>query len=625
MARYSYIDSTGRERTVEANSQQDAFSRAQNIAANSGVMLIPEDTGTINLGQIDTTAVPLPNSALQTPTPPPAPTPPQFASVPQTPQTEEERLIAERQRLQSEISSLETRISTTGDRRNTALTDAGVFDDIRRLNELKAEQRRIQDREIEIPIEARQDLRGRRATLTEFGQRTAPQLENQALEALAASRRTSALTDIVNTNLALIDSQIKAEKEADEFIYTARINQLNTIEQSYSTLLSDRQKAILEEQKAIAAASKESRDREWGIIEAQAKLATERGDYETASRILSSGSAAEAYRLNGQVQLQQRADDALAVINQVDKLLTMPGISGAVGSSWLGRGLLGTKARDIGKEADFIAEFNNFASEATQDALAQAKAKGMALGVLSDRDIQLFEQGAIAAGSRDSEGRIKMSEQAFREMMEGIKAASARVYIASSIGREQYNAAGWRDASTEDVNSYFNTIRAQEQATPQGVITPYDADFGVVSSVIRDQEGFSSTAYRDAGGWSIGFGSQTLNGQPVRPGQTISPQEAENLLAEQIARHSNFMSRITRALSATQKAALASFEYNLGPAIWSQPAAANILALVNAGNFAAAGREMAAFNKALNPSTGVREVNPGLVQRRALEADLLLA
>lgn len=624
MATYKYIDRQGQEQTVEAATVPEALSRANNIAPNSGLELIQAPQGdTINLGQIDTSVVPLPNAALQ-PAPAPAPIQPTpFATVPQVQETEEERLLRRRSELGTEISALESRISTSAQRRDTALTEAGVFDDIRRLNELKAEQRRIQDREIEIPIEARQDLRGRRATTTEFQQRTTPQLENQALEALAASRNVSALTDIVNTNLAVIDSRIQAEKEADEFLYTNRIQQLNTIESAYSTLLSDRQKAMLEEQKALAALSKEDRDREWSIIEAQAKIATERGDFETASQILSSGSAAEAYRLNGQVVQGQRADDALAVINQVDKLLTMPGISGAVGATWLGRGALGTKAKDIGKEADFIAEFNNFASKATQDALAQAKAKGMALGVLSDRDIQLFEQGAIAAGTRDSEGRIKMSEAAFKEMLEGIKAASARVYIANSIGKAQYDAAGWRDATTQDVNSYFNTIRAQEQAQPQGVITPYDADFGVVSSVIRDQEGFSPTAYRDGGGWSIGFGSQTLNGQPVRPGQTISPQEAERLLAEQIARHSNFTRLITRALTGTQKAALASFEYNLGPAIWNQ--ARDVIQAVNSGNFALAGNLMQAYNKALNPSTGVREVNPTLVARRALEADLLLA
>lgn len=653
MATYSYIDSQGRERTVEAPDANTALSSAQDIARTSGVQLVqPAQSNTINLGQIDTTAVPLPNSVLQTSTRPtvsvdnfvdnPNGTTTNFLSdgtqdtgtyrrnpdgtltfIPQN-ENEEQRLLRRRSELENEISTLENRISTSAERRDTALREANVFEDTRRLNELRAEQRRIEDREIEIPIEARQELRGRGATTREFAQTTTPRLESQALEALAASRNVSALTDTINTNIALIDSRIKAEKEADEFIYNARLQQLNTIESAYSTLLSDQQKLKLEEQKAIAAAEKESRDREWAIIEAQAKIATERGDFSTASQILSSGSAAEAYRLNGQVVQQQRADEALGIINQVDKLLTMPGLSGAVGASMFSRGLLGTTARDFGSEADYIAEFNNFASKATQDALAQAKAKGMALGVLSDKDIQLFEQGALAAGMRDSEGRIKMSEKAFKEMLNGIKAASARVYIASAIGQEQYNAAGWRDASTTDVIDYFNTVRTQQQAQPQGVISPYQSDFGIVGEVIRQEEGFSPTAYRDAGGWSIGFGSQTLNGQPVQPGMTISPADAERLLAEQIQRHSNYTTRVTRALTPTQQAALASFEYNLGPNIWNDPDAARVIALVNAGDFAGAGRQMALFNRSLNPSTGVREINPTLVARRAREANLLL-
>lgn len=620
MARYQYIDAQGREQTVEAASQQEALSRANNIAPNSGVMLLP-DTDTINLGQIDTTAVPLPNVALQTPTPPPVPTPVPLNVPPTTPETEEERLLRRRNELQTEISTLENNITTSSQRRDTALTEAGVFDDMRRLSNLRAEQRRIEDRAVEIPIEARQDLRGRLATQREFQQRTTPRLEDNALEALASSRQVSALTDLVNTNIAIIDSRINAEKEADRFIYEARLNQLNTIESAYSTLLSERQKAALEEAKAIAAINKEASDREWEIVKAQAQLATERGDYETASAILSSGSAADAYALNGRAQQTQRADEALSIIEQVDRLLTMPGISGAVGATWLGRGLLGTKARDIGKEADFIAEFNNFASKATQDALAQAKAKGMALGVLSDRDIQLFEQGALAAGTRDEQGRIRMSEDAFREMLNGVKEANMKVYIASQIGTARAKKANLRDASMDVIQNLYNDLRSSQSVPSQGGYA--DQDFGVVSSFIQSQEGFSPTAYRDAGGWSVGFGNQTINGRPVQPGDTITPAEAQNLLAQAIQQHSTWTTLVNRALSPLQKTALASFEYNLGSGIWNQ--ARDVIAAVNNGDFARAGDLMKAYNKSLNPATGQREVNPALVARRNKEASLLLA
>lgn len=480
MATYSYIDSQGKRRTVEAPDSTAALAGAEDIARNSGVQLVQPETNTINLGQIDTTAVPLPNSALQTATPPTV-APIAFASVPPVQETEEQRLIRERERLQGEISTIENRISTSAQRRETALDEVNVFDDVRRLNELRAEQRRIEDRAIEIPIEARQQLRGRGATRTELAQTTAPRLENQALQALASSRNVSALTDTINTNIALIDSRVKAEKEADEFIYTARMKQLETIENSYSTLLSDQQKLKLEEQKAIAAADKEARDREWAIIQRQADIAAERGDDVTAARIISSRSAAEAYRLNGQVTGQTRADNAVNFVDMIDGVLNSPGISGAVGSNFLSRGLLGTTAKDFGKESEFIAKYDQLLESLTNQAIIDMRAQATGLGTFTDKDRDGLANAQIAVAARERGERINMSEAAFKDALNAVKRVQMKNYILAKIGKQAFDAAGWRDKPDSDIEDFFNLKKNEENTQNQGAGSPYESYFGNVS------------------------------------------------------------------------------------------------------------------------------------------------
>lgn len=513
MATFTYIDSQGRERTVEAPDEVAAMAGAEDIAPNSGVMLspriAPQPTDSINLGQVDLSVVPV---NLQQPTPPPAPTVQPFVSAPTLTQevnTEEQRLASERTRLQNEISTLESRISGRAAQRETALGDAGVFEDLQRLNELRAEQRRVEDREIEIPIEARGDLRGRGATRTEFGQTIAPRLENQALEALAASRRTSALTDAINTNIAIIDQRINAEKEADEFLFNQRQNQLNTIETAYSTILSDRQKAALEEAKFQNSLIKDeinaNREERKALLEKAAGFATP----EQLTRLYNStNEEIVAFNLQngGIAEARPRAEAADSVIDTINNLLSNTiGLSSSVGATALGRtrgggipilgaigGLIETGLENVtgiegrgGKIAEFRGQAEQLFSDKVLQTLIDLKAAGGTLGALSDTELAMLEKASTALRPvKDGEkftGQFAVSEKAFKEGLEIMRRAAMKVAIASR-NPNSFDARGnfiLKDASDAELARAYNELSAVE--TPQVQYDPV-SELGGVST-----------------------------------------------------------------------------------------------------------------------------------------------
>jgi len=84
----------------------------------------------------------------------------------------------------------------------------------------------------------------------------------------------------------------------------------------------------------------------------------------------------------------------------------------------------------------------------------------------------------------------------------------------------------------------------------------------------------------------------------------------------QIKRYQTFQNLVTVPLSESQKAALTSFEYNLGSGIWKKNAMP-IITAINNGDTAKAGQLMQQFNTA-----GGKFVQ-GLANRRAEEAQLL--
>jgi len=99
-------------------------------------------------------------------------------------------------------------------------------------------------------------------------------------------------------------------------------------------------------------------------------------------------------------------------------------------------------------------------------------------------------------------------------------------------------------------------------------------------------------------------------------GDTMDRATADAEFNNQIQKYQTFQNLVTVPLSESQKAALTSFEYNLGSGIWKKNAMP-IITAINNGDLAKAGQLMQSYNQA-----GGKFVQ-GLANRRAEEAQLL--
>ncbi len=131
-------------------------------------------------------------------------------------------------------------------------------------------------------------------------------------------------------------------------------------------------------------------------------------------------------------------------------------------------------------------------------------------------------------------------------------------------------------------------------------------------ALITHFEGLRLIAYQDSVGvWTIGYGH---TGPDVKPGLTITRQNAETLLANDLTRFEHGVQRlVTVPLNQNQFDALVSFSYNLGLGSLQQ---STLLKKLNAGDYPGAAAQFPRWNKAGG------KVLPGLVARREAEATL---
>lgn len=154
---------------------------------------------------------------------------------------------------------------------------------------------------------------------------------------------------------------------------------------------------------------------------------------------------------------------------------------------------------------------------------------------------------------------------------------------------------------------------------------PSDAgDDGPALQLIRRFEGFVGHAYPDpasgAEPWTIGYGFTTIHGQPVQPGQTITPTEAEAELRRQAQACANHLADTIpywQQMNANQRCALLDFAWNLGPDFYGDDT-----------NFATITRDLKNRDWNQVPQTLLLYCDPGtsveagLLSRRQAEAHL---
>lgn len=134
-------------------------------------------------------------------------------------------------------------------------------------------------------------------------------------------------------------------------------------------------------------------------------------------------------------------------------------------------------------------------------------------------------------------------------------------------------------------------------------------------SIIRDCEGLRTTSYRcPAGIPTIGYGH---TGPEVKDGQTITKEEADRLLRDDVKVAERAIKRLVKVqLTQGQFDALVSFTFNLGA---GNLQSSTLLKKLNASDYAGAAEQFLVWNKAAG------KVLPGLVKRRERERQCFLS
>jgi lysozyme len=135
---------------------------------------------------------------------------------------------------------------------------------------------------------------------------------------------------------------------------------------------------------------------------------------------------------------------------------------------------------------------------------------------------------------------------------------------------------------------------------------------------IKLWEGFSPRAYQcSAGTWTIGYGETMWKGKPVRIGQFVTIQEADDALVQRLQGfQAELDSLVDVPLNANQNAALLSFIYNVGASALRR---STLLKILNkGGNYAEVADQFLVWDK-----VGKKPVR-GLTHRREAERKLFL-
>jgi GH24 family phage-related lysozyme (muramidase) len=140
-----------------------------------------------------------------------------------------------------------------------------------------------------------------------------------------------------------------------------------------------------------------------------------------------------------------------------------------------------------------------------------------------------------------------------------------------------------------------------------------------IEPFVKTKEGYRPTAYRDpgAGIWTIGYGTTYWpDGRPVREGDTVTREQAQALLEQDIEEAATAVQRnVQVSLNDNELAALTSFVYNVGEGQFKD---STLLQKLNAGDRVGAANQLPLWKHG-----GGKEL-PGLVERRAEERRLML-
>jgi lysozyme len=136
-------------------------------------------------------------------------------------------------------------------------------------------------------------------------------------------------------------------------------------------------------------------------------------------------------------------------------------------------------------------------------------------------------------------------------------------------------------------------------------------------NLIKEFEGFRATAYIcPAGVVTVGYGTTRIKGNAVQLGTTITTDEADVLLEEDLKKFEDAVNQNVRVeITQNQFDALVAFVYNVGAGNFKK---STLLKKINDEDFTVAADEFLKWNKAGG------KVLKGLTRRRTAERELFL-
>jgi|GEM_PF-3523881 len=402
----------------------------------------------------------------------------QYNQTTETTKATQDPLVARQTQLQNEITALEEEMSRRTAVRNEELDVAGVFAGMRKLNELRSELgnanlnvSNAQKRSIAIPIEKRQELRGRGATITELEQATTPELEKAALaeliasqSALSTSLEVESLTDIINTKIAIIDQQLKGINDQKDFIYTQKQKELENVQKIYGDIMTEEQKAKAEEAKYTNQVNLEYEKMRIDLMkEAKTKALESGANPREVINAVNTGDLTKLYSMGGSLDNNASYQTAMSLYNISNRMLeNNTGLESSVGPNFLSRALIpGSNATKFREDA------KSLVSKATIENFLKIKASGATFGAMSDSEWEVVTGSSDVAplGIDAKTGKSKLSNKDFKERLKEYQNVSMKIATAVAMKQAGYDPSILKDESPEVIKAYFDKYVTSPKAT----------------------------------------------------------------------------------------------------------------------------------------------------------------
>ena len=400
------------------------------------------------------------------------PTPTEVPTIQTTETTKstEDPLFARQTQLQEEIKAMEEAMAKRTAVRTEELDVAGVFADMRKLNDLKAQLKEAEDRAVEIPIEAKQRLRGTGATQVEFAQTTLPELEKSALSELVASRQVSRLTDTINTNIAIIDQQLKGINDQQDFVYKQKQQELENVQKIYGDIMTEAQKARAEEAKYNNQVSFEWEKANIDMIKDAKDKAIQAGANITdVVNAVNNGDLSKLYSLSGNTQMTpEEISESSGRVDKIQGMLdNIQGLRASVGSTKMGRSILFTGGLPFGKANTFRNDAKNLVSEETIAHFMKLKARGATFAGMSEGEWEILAQSnpANSLGIDRNTGTSNLPEKVFKQRLSEYLRVYKKALTSDAMARAGYDPSILKDERPEVIDAYYDKYVTSPKAT----------------------------------------------------------------------------------------------------------------------------------------------------------------